>query len=802
MERFIRVLRSDSPPSDVDTHEIFSLLIPIVETNPTDVEAVETAQALIAKCVPHDDSPLPHVLDWWFVATTGRTSANGGAHRLPESIDATVRVQMEAVMAIGTAGGLPAAHWLDKKRQFDLGLDKLEDILSLDHYGPSKLPGERRAWDWLLEQLDPAVAALRANREAPRVDVVDRQLRQQLRDGGVEQGSHRWREMRKRCSEAADRINDLVDLQHVVQPWIRRRVPQPPFEAVPDVVASALGPLSGALLRPILAPNAAPDVNRDELARRLDDAAGATNDSGRYRLARIVDSWCQHTGCEIPKLVDALDRHRRVDEGCKALADNKDIDLVGVRRQVAADDLDAAEKELAAMRSEVERLDGVKRTRDHFEGLRRRVLGADLGDDSEWLRRLDDIAGRVEDSDPQDLAREIDEAQRQLADQLKELRRGQLVQLRNLLARLEQLEAPSSVLFDWRKETRALEAQPAGPAGRELILELEEEIERTRRERRESVKRRVSEVDTALVDERGDFIGADLDDLVKRRSEIEALVGEDDISDSELVSTGSAVEILLRDLEKRRIHRWAAAEGEAVLVEHLVGYCTSSLDFDTEDIRRMHVALKTKPFVILAGLTGSGKSSLTRLYAEAVGASTANGQFRRVAVRPDWIDQSEVLGFVNPISRRFVPGWMAETIRRCERSRDRLHFVLLDEMNLAPVEQYLAELLSAMEEARSGSEDVRLPLYSRGEEPVNADEWPPDLSYPDNLIIVGTVNVTRRPGRSRSVSSIGPTSCISACGCRSVTIPRMPAPRSRGMSVPPSGARSAWTSRVPITTSF
>ena len=108
---------------------------------------------------------------------------------------------------------------------------------------------------------------------------------------------------------------------------------------------------------------------------------------------------------------------------------------------------------------------------------------------------------------------------------------------------------------------------------------------------------------------------------------------------------------------------------------------------------------------------------------------------------------------MNPVSQRFVPGWLAETVRSCERRPDLLHFVLLDEMNLAPVEQYLAEMLSAMEEASSGSGDVRLPLYSRGEEPDNADEWPPDLQYPNNLIIVGTVNVdeTTRPLSERVI---------------------------------------------------
>ncbi len=116
-------------------------------------------------------------------------------------------------------------------------------------------------------------------------------------------------------------------------------------------------------------------------------------------------------------------------------------------------------------------------------------------------------------------------------------------------------------------------------------------------------------------------------------------------------------------------------------------------------------------------------------------------------MRPDWIDQTEVLGFVNPISDTFVPGWLSETVRDCEREPDRLHFVLLDEMNLAPVEQYLAEWLSAIEEARSGSEDVQLPLYSYALAPRNSDEWPHSLRFPDNLIIIGTVNVdeTTRP---------------------------------------------------------
>jgi 5-methylcytosine-specific restriction protein B len=198
---------------------------------------------------------------------------------------------------------------------------------------------------------------------------------------------------------------------------------------------------------------------------------------------------------------------------------------------------------------------------------------------------------------------------------------------------------------------------------------------------------------------------------------------------------------LVSHIEGQRVHRWSQAEGEAPLVTHVIDYCTQQLHFSPDDVRRLYVAAKTKPFVILAGLTGSGKSTIARLFAGALGADAGNGRFRRIAVRPDWIDQSEVLGSVNPLSNRFEPGWLAEVARQCERNLDQIHVVLLDEMNLAPVEQYLAEYLSALEESRSGAERTTIPLYSQGAAPVNGDEWPASLPFPPNLIVIGTVNV-------------------------------------------------------------
>lgn len=195
----------------------------------------------------------------------------------------------------------------------------------------------------------------------------------------------------------------------------------------------------------------------------------------------------------------------------------------------------------------------------------------------------------------------------------------------------------------------------------------------------------------------------------------------------------------LVDFRRRTAPVFDVRDGEAYLVDRVIGYVRGRLNVSPADIRRVHVALKAKPFLILAGLSGSGKSSLARLYAEAVGASVVNGQFSREAVQPNWVDASSTLGFYNPVMDRFEPGWLTDVIVRCLQSPDLPHFVILDEMNLAPVEYYLADVLSVMEDARD-SGDAVIRLYPQGVTPVNAEKYEPTLRFPRNLFIIGTVN--------------------------------------------------------------
>jgi hypothetical protein len=157
-------------------------------------------------------------------------------------------------------------------------------------------------------------------------------------------------------------------------------------------------------------------------------------------------------------------------------------------------------------------------------------------------------------------------------------------------------------------------------------------------------------------------------------------------------------------------------------------------------------ALRTKPFVILAGISGTGKSKLPELVSRLTG-----GTCQRVSVRPDWTDSSEVLGYVD-LSDRFRPGRVLQIARDAQQDPRRFHVCLIDEMNLARVEHYFAEVLSAIEDrekaANGGYQSTALVSLKLPEE---YQEWQRQV-IPGNLGIVGTVNMDESShGFSRKV---------------------------------------------------
>ncbi|WP_165822591.1 MrcB family domain-containing protein [Paenibacillus montanisoli] len=165
--------------------------------------------------------------------------------------------------------------------------------------------------------------------------------------------------------------------------------------------------------------------------------------------------------------------------------------------------------------------------------------------------------------------------------------------------------------------------------------------------------------------------------------------------------------------------------------------------FPQDLIENFYLSLKSKPFVILAGVSGTGKTKLVKLFAEALGATSSNRQFNLIPVRPDWSDPSDLLGYKD-LTGTFRPGLLAEVLVEAskESNQNKPYFICLDEMNLARVEHYFSDLLSVIE-TQEWKDDriVTVPLIQN--ESLTSEDQPTygRLALPDNVYIIGTVNM-------------------------------------------------------------
>ncbi len=167
------------------------------------------------------------------------------------------------------------------------------------------------------------------------------------------------------------------------------------------------------------------------------------------------------------------------------------------------------------------------------------------------------------------------------------------------------------------------------------------------------------------------------------------------------------------------------------------------------DLAAFHLSVKCNDLTVLGGLPGTGKSSLPRLYAEALAGDEYEEGLRRylhVGVSPSWLDMRDVLGHTNALDRCFQPGESglyqhlvcAQEEEKHRGADSRLYFVCLDEMNLAQVEHYFSGFIQALERPH-GMREVRCfsPEIVGPADPFAA--WP-TLSLPRTLRFVGTVN--------------------------------------------------------------
>ena len=169
---------------------------------------------------------------------------------------------------------------------------------------------------------------------------------------------------------------------------------------------------------------------------------------------------------------------------------------------------------------------------------------------------------------------------------------------------------------------------------------------------------------------------------------------------------------------------------------------TYGLHFNPRILKAFHTALKTSewsPLTVLAGVSGTGKSELPRLYSHFGGI-----YFEPLSVQPNWDSQESMLGFFNSIDNKFDAQPVLRLLAQSQKPwsndypglQDAVFLVLLDEMNLAHPELYFAEFLSKLElrRGRKGSDVPFIPVK------IGAGMKPYELSLGRNVLWTGTMN--------------------------------------------------------------
>ena len=194
---------------------------------------------------------------------------------------------------------------------------------------------------------------------------------------------------------------------------------------------------------------------------------------------------------------------------------------------------------------------------------------------------------------------------------------------------------------------------------------------------------------------------------------------------------------------------------ESAFFERFAGHAAAAgFSYRDIDLKAFHLSVKCGDLTVLGGLSGIGKSSLVRLYAEALAGDddAARARLLVVDVSPAWTEPQDLLGSVNLLDRRFEPaacGVFNHIVASAlEHDQAGIHaglvLIALDEMNLAQVEHYLAGFLQALERPSPRSLAAFDPSALRADDPFRTFAR---LPLPPTLRIIGTVNFdeTTRP---------------------------------------------------------
>lgn len=218
---------------------------------------------------------------------------------------------------------------------------------------------------------------------------------------------------------------------------------------------------------------------------------------------------------------------------------------------------------------------------------------------------------------------------------------------------------------------------------------------------------------------------------------IEYLKRIDSIKDLGKDSTGILFRKIIDDEieEVKKLSR-VHYKGDEKFINEFIQFCSESgFKYDEALVRAFISSLKSSKLTILKGYSGTGKSSLPELLAMCL-----NAECITIPIQPNWRTKQDIMGFYNYFTNKFIPTELTQTLIRANVSKEKIFFVVLDEMNLSRVEYYFSEFNSKI----WLSEDKRYIELFEGngiyDEEVSKYIVGNKIKIPNNVFFIGTIN--------------------------------------------------------------
>lgn len=238
-----------------------------------------------------------------------------------------------------------------------------------------------------------------------------------------------------------------------------------------------------------------------------------------------------------------------------------------------------------------------------------------------------------------------------------------------------------------------------------------------------------------------------IEDILRNETPIESaaqlstLLAELAVLDPAPVQT-VALQDMPAAVQRRVVMNREMTSSEQTFMAHFKAFTEAqNLQYEENDLYHFHTAMKAGGLIILGGMSGTGKSRLVTAYAQALGLT--NKQFSFIPVSPAWLDEQDLLGYLDSQHHQYVPAAnnFLDVLKDAADNPAETYIVCFDEMNLAKVEHYFAQFLSVLELDQNDANRV-IQLYNEQLEPkiTNNAQYPAKIKLGQNIIFVGTVN--------------------------------------------------------------